>query len=52
MILINEYDLHVDVENKIHVVNLVAKSFTCREFDLKKFLCKYALAAAKFKGIL
>ncbi|XP_022847635.1 uncharacterized protein LOC111370172 [Olea europaea var. sylvestris] len=48
---INEYELHVSVENEIHIVNLEARICSCREFDLKKFHCKHALATTKFKGI-
>ncbi|XP_022891898.1 uncharacterized protein LOC111406753 [Olea europaea var. sylvestris] len=48
---INEYELHVGVENEMHIVNLEARTCTCREFDLEKLPCKHALAAAKFKGV-
>ncbi|XP_022847562.1 uncharacterized protein LOC111370091 [Olea europaea var. sylvestris] len=48
---INEYELHVGVENEMYIVNLEARTCSCREFDLKKLPYKHALAVAKFKGI-
>ncbi|XP_022889306.1 uncharacterized protein LOC111404780 [Olea europaea var. sylvestris] len=48
---INKYELHVGVENEMHIVNLEARTYSCREFDLEKLPYKHALAAAKFKGI-
>ncbi|XP_022873382.1 uncharacterized protein LOC111392302 [Olea europaea var. sylvestris] len=51
VVTINEYELHVGVENEMHIVNLEARTCSCREFDLEKLPCKHALAAAKFEGI-
>ncbi|XP_022895360.1 uncharacterized protein LOC111409552 [Olea europaea var. sylvestris] len=48
---INVYELLVGVENEMYIVNLEARTCNCREYNLEKLPCTYALLATKFKGI-
>ncbi|XP_024009163.1 uncharacterized protein LOC112084170 [Eutrema salsugineum] len=47
---LNSYELEYSVngmEGKTYVVNLIVKSCCCRQFDIDKFPCEHAIAAAK-----
>ncbi|XP_024010651.1 uncharacterized protein LOC112086110 [Eutrema salsugineum] len=47
---LNSYELEYSVnglDGKTYVVNLIAKSCCCRRFDIDKFPCEHAIAAAK-----
>ncbi|XP_024014090.1 uncharacterized protein LOC112088134 [Eutrema salsugineum] len=47
---LNSYELEYSVNGlvgKTYVVNLIAKSCCCRRFDIDKFPCEHAIAAAK-----